>query len=880
MRVMKSKSFYESFQENLRQEDALLESANQKPKRRLKENIEVLEPQYSGRNSFYGKAFVETDGNKKTLTSYKTKIMTLEDGKITMLCDEDALSQTTLRHIREFLKQNGIEPLPRKELVKLINDKNLKEGHTAFDDKYKVIINGEEIKPGYKIKDFRGDEHVFLGVTNPGTPFGGMNGKIRVASGDGEMEYYPSVFNAKLEKINDNLEEAFDLDTALADVTEWAESIYKSSEINSSTIESLLNSKEELKDKYTDNQKAKIVKWFEDEEEKYMPMQEQDQTVRVVTANNDREYTIVDITELNTVSDGDVQAPIDITGLLEKVNERLEESVGVDWGVINYQSTRHNKETNDSNALFELCTGGKTYLMSMLLEENGSLFKVNNTKGQTIYKRKTNGDMVGLVESYIKQFLPKNDEPEIIKHINADLHERYEFIKLQTDLLKDVPKEEKEAFTFYLQNQMYAFIAEVSDEIKANEPTDEDKLELPTFDKMIEEVFGKQWVKEQPKENKLELDGVETLKEGSIYDNIEVGNEVYWVGAGNEISATGKVIELPTEGRMTIKWDDGDVNTYDTNHPSIIRAELYDNSFNECDKLKEAAGEFDVDIEYLAASISDPQNENQYFDNEKEAIDYAIANGLDYVTKIDHIEDIDELVWERETPEYDDGDTNWAAEEEADATERMERRYGSMNESYCIVSYYKGFNDAGDKVFNGRSPKEVENKVKRFAEKDGIEIESITQASRDLTNSEYLNSLGRGVLRTDYNNNTFEEYKESDSLKEADESPKNGLGTGYATFARKAANIDEVENRSKTFTDGEASYLVCSQEKLSKEEFDDLQENLLVDNDYCKDFNPIDTENYTYNVIEFICPDYDYRLLVDPSGYNYCRYVAKVGRGE
>lgn len=31
--------------------------------------------------------------------------------------------------------------------------------------------------------------------------------------------------------------------------------------------------------------------------------------------------------------------------------------------------------------------------------------------------------------------------------------------------------------------------------------------------------------------------------------------------------------------------------------------------------------------------------------------------------------------------EYDDGDTNWDAEEEADALERMERRYGSMDES-------------------------------------------------------------------------------------------------------------------------------------------------------------------------------------------------------
>lgn len=73
------------------------------------------------------------------------------------------------------------------------------------------------------------------------------------------------------------------------------------------------------------------------------------------------------------------------------------------------------------------------------------------------------------------------------------------------------------------------------------------------------------------------------LKE-SIVDSIQVGDEVYWVGAGNEIGASGKVIDLPTEGRMTVKWDDGDVNTYDVDHPSIVKAELYDNSFNECDK--------------------------------------------------------------------------------------------------------------------------------------------------------------------------------------------------------------------------------------------------------------------------------------------------------
>lgn len=74
------------------------------------------------------------------------------------------------------------------------------------------------------------------------------------------------------------------------------------------------------------------------------------------------------------------------------------------------------------------------------------------------------------------------------------------------------------------------------------------------------------------------------LNEGSEY---ELYDKVFWIGAGNEIGATGKIIEFPEEGRMTIKWDDGDVNTYSLNHPNIQKATEYDNSFNECDKPKE-----------------------------------------------------------------------------------------------------------------------------------------------------------------------------------------------------------------------------------------------------------------------------------------------------
>ena len=86
------------------------------------------------------------------------------------------------------------------------------------------------------------------------------------------------------ETVKNKLKE-FDLDEALADVTEVAESIYKGSEINSDTIRSLLNRDERLKDKYTEDQKDAIEDWFIKQEEMYMPMEESE-------SNNVKHYNL------------------------------------------------------------------------------------------------------------------------------------------------------------------------------------------------------------------------------------------------------------------------------------------------------------------------------------------------------------------------------------------------------------------------------------------------------------------------------------------------------------------------------------------------------------------------------------------------------------
>ena len=102
----------------------------------------MLEPEYSSRKSFYGKAGYSDSDEGRTLRSYQTDIMRIKDGKIEMLCDENALTNTTLRHVKEFLLQNGMEPLTKQQLIKLINEqKSITESDEEEEDDYGSIYD-------------------------------------------------------------------------------------------------------------------------------------------------------------------------------------------------------------------------------------------------------------------------------------------------------------------------------------------------------------------------------------------------------------------------------------------------------------------------------------------------------------------------------------------------------------------------------------------------------------------------------------------------------------------------------------------------------------------------------------------------------------------
>lgn len=74
-----------------------------------------LNPQYDARASFYGKAQVRNEDGKTILRSYSTDVAYIKDGKPVV---NGTYSDTTLRHIKEFLKQNGFKAETKEQILK------------------------------------------------------------------------------------------------------------------------------------------------------------------------------------------------------------------------------------------------------------------------------------------------------------------------------------------------------------------------------------------------------------------------------------------------------------------------------------------------------------------------------------------------------------------------------------------------------------------------------------------------------------------------------------------------------------------------------------------------------------------------------------------
>ena len=77
------------------------------------EFVEYLQARYDSRADFYKKAKILEYNGAIYLQSYDTVVAKIEDGKAIV---NGWYSQTTARHINEFLRQNGFEPMTKKQM--------------------------------------------------------------------------------------------------------------------------------------------------------------------------------------------------------------------------------------------------------------------------------------------------------------------------------------------------------------------------------------------------------------------------------------------------------------------------------------------------------------------------------------------------------------------------------------------------------------------------------------------------------------------------------------------------------------------------------------------------------------------------------------------
>ena len=68
-----------------------------------------LTPKFDSRKSFYGKALIRFEGDLKLLFSFDTPVVYIGPDRLPVMLDGWDSTQTTLRHVKEFLKQNDLK---------------------------------------------------------------------------------------------------------------------------------------------------------------------------------------------------------------------------------------------------------------------------------------------------------------------------------------------------------------------------------------------------------------------------------------------------------------------------------------------------------------------------------------------------------------------------------------------------------------------------------------------------------------------------------------------------------------------------------------------------------------------------------------------------
>ena len=273
--------------------------------------------------------------------------------------------------------------------------------------------------------------------------------------------------------------------------------------------------------------------------------------------NEDTDYIIQDVTELEDVTDEDVEAP-SIDGLLSLVNESLSTKYGNAWGYMKAHSIA--KKESLQYAIIDIVTPSilkenkaakmkdtavsKTIILESIPNSKLVNFKVNTLAGTTRFSQKTNDpakvfsrwlESEYLYDEMVKDFQKKiearqaelKDSTEAYLKENPELANRINVLKAQAKLLKDAKMFEEGKNE--LVTLMYGVAAEfpANTNVKTNDKTivkatDIQTQDFDTIDAIVELLFGKEYVKEPSKEEKeIAKENKKAIKES--YESFKIG---------------------------------------------------------------------------------------------------------------------------------------------------------------------------------------------------------------------------------------------------------------------------------------------------------------------------------------------------------------------
>ena len=184
-----------------------------------------------------------------------------------------------------------------------------------------------------------------------------------------------------------------------------------------------------------------------------------------------------------------------------------------------------------------------------------------------------------------------------------------------------------------------------------------------------------------------------------------------------------------------------------------------------------------------------------------------------------------------------------------------------------------------DKVPSVETPYDTDTIIKDYIEKNYGVVQSQEEPAENPEPTPDEQPQGEPIEKSDdvETAETDEEavdIEDESSLNE-DAQQETGSASFYKIRQREPISVEQLADKTSSMSNSqESEYIVVKEVTLSPEDMNSLTSDLSKAQSFLQGVEPVDRKNYAFNVVKVTSNGSAYTLLIDPVGYDYCRYVA------